>query len=186
MQKERKSNEMLLLHTIKIFERILDIVQIAVNQGFVKNCGTADATHDVPLSMKNSQEKDRPLYIAFLDLRKRVWRCATQSYLVYSAATPSVRGSRVFEVCKYIKTASWLRHCSSLKHPLATPLCPALYTMPYADDDFKTESKTNPKMKWSSLARQSQTESEFLTAGLKWTGTVTVNGSEPLRTEWFM
>ncbi|VDP40828.1 unnamed protein product [Heligmosomoides polygyrus] len=61
---------------MKIFERILDsrireIVKLSSNQcGFVTGCGTIDAIHAARLLVEKHREKQRPVYLAFLDLEK--------------------------------------------------------------------------------------------------------------------
>ncbi|VDP08035.1 unnamed protein product [Heligmosomoides polygyrus] len=66
----------LLLHSMKIFERIPDrrireIVKVSNNQcGFAAGCGTVDAIHTALLLLEKHREKQRPVHIAFLDLEK--------------------------------------------------------------------------------------------------------------------
>ncbi|VDM81707.1 unnamed protein product [Strongylus vulgaris] len=62
-------------HTLKIFERVLEIrlraiIELPSNQcGFVKSIGAADAIHTVRIVMEYS-EKPRELHVAFLDMEK--------------------------------------------------------------------------------------------------------------------
>ncbi|VDP04383.1 unnamed protein product [Heligmosomoides polygyrus] len=65
----------LLSHSMKIFERIVDgrirdIVQLSTNQsGFVAGSGTIDAIHAASVPVERNREKQKPLHLAFLDLR---------------------------------------------------------------------------------------------------------------------
>lgn len=60
----------------KICEKILDqriccIVQLTINQcGFVKGCGTTHAIFAAHQLIEKHQEKNQPLYMAFLELEK--------------------------------------------------------------------------------------------------------------------
>ncbi|VDO75281.1 unnamed protein product [Heligmosomoides polygyrus] len=75
----------LLSQNMKIFERILDrrireIVKLSDNQlsavlsdnqcGFVSGCGTIDAIHAARLLVEKHREKQKPVHIASLDLKK--------------------------------------------------------------------------------------------------------------------
>ncbi|KAK6729724.1 hypothetical protein RB195_006652 [Necator americanus] len=66
----------LLCHTIKVFERILEvrlrkIVSVSLNQcGFVKDCSTIDAIHAVRILPEKYREKNCSVDLTFLDLEK--------------------------------------------------------------------------------------------------------------------
>ncbi|VDO19860.1 unnamed protein product [Heligmosomoides polygyrus] len=61
---------------MKIFEQIVDgqireIVQLSSIQcGFVAGCGTVDAIYTARLLIEKHREKQKPVHIAFLDLKK--------------------------------------------------------------------------------------------------------------------
>ncbi|VDP15935.1 unnamed protein product [Heligmosomoides polygyrus] len=60
-----------LSHSMKIFERIRNIVQLSSNQcGFVAGCGTVNAIHAARLLIEKRREKQKLVHIAFLDLEK--------------------------------------------------------------------------------------------------------------------
>lgn len=86
----------LLLHTMKVSERIrdrriCDIVSLSTDQcGFVGGCGTINAIHAARILIEMHGEKQKPLHVAFLDLKRFSTACHRKSCgtLFDSTASP--------------------------------------------------------------------------------------------------
>ncbi|VDO85129.1 unnamed protein product [Heligmosomoides polygyrus] len=195
----------LLLHTMKIFERIVDgrirdVVQLSTNQcGFVSGCGTVDAIHAARLLLEKHREKQKPVHFAFLDLEK-AFDCVSRA-VIYSCPRCRVRApagtSMEFPISVGVHQGSALSPLLFVvvMDPISRDLQNATpWTLLCADDvmlacEDKTELERQAQAWCDRLAlfglKLNVKKTEYLTTDVDEHGSVKINGTELSRVTSF-